>query len=151
MFTIADKYDIKFLKSLALANFKALAKETWDTSGFAVAIEEAYTDAPIDDSLRVELVEVTRKHAHVLFSDGNHEEFREVVWKVPGFAAEISQALAAERKDACETRYRCPIKSGGCGNTFMSFGPPQTILRGQIDCPSCGRRWNTASISNVEE
>ncbi len=92
MYTIAEKYDIKELKTLAQHKFeRRIENNGWNNSGFSMAIQEVFGwTAQNDQGLRPVLVRVASENIHVLRDRG---EFKEVLDSISDFTRSLLDTL----------------------------------------------------------
>jgi len=134
--TLADKYFISPLRTLAASKFHGRAEDTsgWSSSHFADAIREVYGRASKNDlRLRDSIVTIAAKHGELLFSWESTSTFREVESTVPGFAAELATKLSFAL--GTERRYTC--NKGTCGESFIMA---RAVPGCTYFCPVCGEK-----------
>jgi hypothetical protein len=87
VYALADKYQIKGLKKLSKAKFKAGAKVHWSEGIFLEAIREAYKSTPEHDrGLRDIVAKVACEHIWVLWY---RAEFMSVMKELQGFTLDL--------------------------------------------------------------
>src|SRR5207248_1655097 len=101
VYSIAEKYGVLALKQKAKKKFKEAVSVGWNMDDFPRVISETYSSTPSNDrGLRDVVAEATHKHINALLKK---ENFRDVLEDSTGFAAEVTQLLASDRK-----KYKCP-------------------------------------------
>ena len=142
VFALAEKYCIENLLSVAAEKFKAAAQRSWGTDGFAEAVYEAYTTTEdAENILRDTIVNAVTVHFDELFKTGDEfMRFKQVLVLLPGFEAEISQALAEElQRERSIGTYQCPNSTckAGMFNSAMKAG-----YRIEWYCPRCQKKYS---------
>jgi hypothetical protein len=128
MYSAADFYDIRHLKTLATQKFKIATENNWNNtpSLFAKAIAIVYDTTPESErALRDIVFEVTRKNLGELL---DCSEFRDMLTDHGQFGLEIIQVS--------------PLQCNGyeCNHCQFKFiGDAVTMNLQNIHCPKCGR------------
>lgn len=105
--TVADKYDVTALASLACFKFFRQAGRDWRTTEFAEAVEEIY-DGSTDSkqALKEEVIKVCVDNATELFAKQDADQaplkLRDVANSVPCFSADLAAALAEKLRLSTE-------------------------------------------------
>lgn len=135
MHTIADKYDIPPLVTLAEAKFAERAEEEWISADFANAIEEVYATAP-DSKRAMQLcaVDTAALHSKTLFGTESGKRFREVADSTPAFLFEVATRMASGLSKRKREEEEHSFKCGSCTQIFTTVLLP---LRTHFYCPRC--------------
>ena len=79
LYAVAEKYEIKGLKSLALRKFRVTADNAWDTKEFLAAAAEAYTSTVEQDrGLRDVVIETIHNHRSLLDKPSAQAVFKQL-------------------------------------------------------------------------
>ncbi|EMD86655.1 hypothetical protein COCC4DRAFT_33157 [Bipolaris maydis ATCC 48331] len=109
VYSIADKYDVPALKSIAREKFKESVKTCWNMDDFPHAIAEVYSSTPPNDQgLRDLIVEVACERITELLQK---QGFRDVLGEAVGFASDLVKLQASKKRPnekQDRTKYRCP-------------------------------------------
>lgn len=132
VYSIADKYDVPMLKSLARGKFEKAVKTCWDMDDLPHAITEIYSSTPrTDRGLRELVVETVCKHKDTLMEK---QDFQNVLEETVGFAADVSRYLASGNVlPKANGRYNCP----NCGKVVEAAFSPGSH---HYYCIHCGGR-----------
>ncbi|PVH90219.1 hypothetical protein DM02DRAFT_548234, partial [Periconia macrospinosa] len=126
VYSLADKYDVPELKSLAENKFKDAVENCWDMDDFPYAIIQAYRATPFTDrGLRDVLVHAACKRIQSLLLK---QGFCNVLDETVGFASDMNQKKPEPPK---QKEYRCP----NCGNQGQGIAPSGLTC----NCFHCGR------------
>lgn len=107
MFTIADKYFVPPLKTLAAKRFEIRAASQWKSTDFAQAVSEVYTSAPGND-LKDTIIKVIARHDIALLKEPRDDtSLLEVMRKTPELGVDISVALVSRVPFVAEDLYLC--------------------------------------------
>ncbi|KAL6149966.1 hypothetical protein ACJQWK_02530 [Exserohilum turcicum] len=131
VYSIADKYDIPALKSVARQKFQESVETCWNMDDFPHAIAEVYNSTPPNDQgLRSLVVDVACEHITSLLQK---QGFCDVLGETAGFASDLVQLQASKhsvREKQDRTKYRCSDCSGHW-EVGASSGS-------SYHCPHCG-------------
>ncbi|XP_014550323.1 hypothetical protein COCVIDRAFT_115774 [Bipolaris victoriae FI3] len=109
VYSVADKYDIPALKSVASQKFKESVKTCWNMDDFPHAVAEVYSSTPPNDQeIRRLVVDVACEHITELLQK---QGFCDILGETVGFASDLVQLQASEKKPnekQDRTKYRCP-------------------------------------------
>ncbi|OQE01729.1 hypothetical protein PENVUL_c041G04759, partial [Penicillium vulpinum] len=87
VYSIADKFEVEYLKIQAKLTFVTLAQEHWNSDNFLTAAFEAYTTTPrLDRGLRDVVVAVCQKHRRYL---REKSAFERLIEETPGLATDL--------------------------------------------------------------
>lgn len=140
VFVLAEKYCIDSLLSVAAYQFALVAYKSWATDGFADAIFEVYTSTnDVSNLLRNGIIDTVMMHCEDFFNPRDCPlQFKRALVELPGFAAEVAQALAEDVEQERNIGiYRCPKKQ--CNGTFRSKMKPGQ--KADWWCPQCDGEW----------
>ncbi|GAB0137877.1 hypothetical protein EsDP_00006130 [Epichloe bromicola] len=103
VYQAADKYDIPALKKHARQKFKSAISTGWSLDDFPGAITAAYDSTPpTDRGLRDLIVATSCEHMKELLENGL---FRELLRKIPDFAADLIPSLCENISLSVQQRY----------------------------------------------
>lgn len=109
--SIADKYDIQPLMTVAAEKFSIHTQTEWKTKAFAEAVHEIYTAAPDPThELRDTVVAVCSKHAQEWYSEEFGIHLREVAETVAPFASAVAKSLSGSASAPDGVRPHNPFK-----------------------------------------
>lgn len=93
VYTLAEKYAIKTLSTLAKSNFGESLKEVED-SDLTQTVSKLYGADGDPHPLRADLLEAMKGRATELFAlESEYIEFRKVAWSLPAFLGDVVQAI----------------------------------------------------------
>ncbi|CAK1364431.1 hypothetical protein CB0940_08116 [Cercospora beticola] len=142
--TIAEKYEVRPLMSLAMAKSKALIGTNWQRADFVDAVEAIYEIPPEKTKeMRERLVEIVSKNYRA-FKDGKAFANCQAVFEFAPFVAEVLDSRMGMRTmPAGFTLYVCP--SVNCRKwTIMQTMRDETVRK---HCPHCGGLWFNTPLS----
>lgn len=155
VYLIADKYLLQPLKNAAAKHFRSLAVDHAASTDFLVAIEELYNALYSQDDLLLDVTaHVVMHHRDALFTEPAFAGFRQKLREIPGFGADIAEAMAVEGGPTRKKRkvgtvqlpkgevsdykwYHCPGLH--CRRQKTVFGVEQGVAEGyNFSCPLHG-------------
>ena len=131
VYSIADKYEVLMLKSLAKEKFKQAVKTCWNMDDFPETLIEVYSSTPrTDRGLRDLVVEIVCKHIQALLEK---QDFQTALDEIVGLAADVSRYMANENALTKSRSYKC----ANCHNTWEAVLSPGS----KYHCVFCGSRY----------
>jgi len=131
VYSIAEKYDVPALKSIASQKFKESVKTCWNMDDFPPTITEVYGSTPPNDQeLRRVIVDAACEHITELLQK---QGFCDILGETVGFASDLVQIQASKRgPDEKQTgiKYQCP----NCSEQWKIVAPSGSAYY----CPHCG-------------
>ncbi|KAF9250632.1 hypothetical protein DTO006G1_5736 [Penicillium roqueforti] len=134
VYSIADKFEVEYLKVQAKLTFVTLAQDHWDSVEFLVAAFQAYKTTPkLDRGLRDVVVAVCQIHRRELREKKGFEKLLE---EAPGLATDLVLLSQRWLPQSASTRVRI-VQSFSCLSCFAKWQIQVDMAEYFTACPFC--------------
>ncbi|KAJ5435723.1 hypothetical protein N7445_006608 [Penicillium cf. griseofulvum] len=134
VYSLADKFEVEYLKIQAKLTFVTLAQENWNSNEFLTAAFEAYKTTPKSDrGLRDVVVAVCQKYRKGL---REKKGFEKLLQETPGLATDVVLLSHRWLPQPASARVRI-VQSFSCLSCFARWQIQVGLAEYFVECPFC--------------